>query len=280
MTKPRRSMVLVLVLLSLAIAAAMVAPLAAFSGGAALDAALAADGLRHRLAAESVPAVLATLLAADRQVFKDLERDNRACLVLQVGAVRVEVWLQDESAKLPLAALLDNPAFEWESTAVALARCAGLPSLDANGPTSGQSTLRWTGCLDDLFAEPSDAALFAPPDTANAWSQFVGLVNRQVHARRAAPCVLEAALADLRPGLGAQLAALVRLRPEASIAEWFDALALDEPLRRAAAQRLTDRTRAYSLLIRTTLDRDARYRYLVVDAEHPQEVWVNWQVSP
>ncbi len=64
MTNQRRGVLLVLTLAGLVLAAALITPLAMLSGTTAVIETHRADALRHRLAADSLVALLPDLLAA------------------------------------------------------------------------------------------------------------------------------------------------------------------------------------------------------------------------
>src|SRR5262245_55845902 len=105
MSKSRRSIVLVAVLLVLTLVAVLVAPLAAVSATASIEAADRARALRHRLAGDSVISALPALLEQDRRLSRDLDRENRAVIAVMVGETQVTAAIQDDGAKLSLPLL-------------------------------------------------------------------------------------------------------------------------------------------------------------------------------
>src|SRR5687768_13744708 len=95
MSSSRRGMLLVLVLVSLALAAALITPLAMLSGIEAVAAGRDALALRHRLAAESLVALLPDLLKKERDLEVELDRCNIARLDFEIGQIKIQVLLQD-----------------------------------------------------------------------------------------------------------------------------------------------------------------------------------------
>ena len=278
-----------LVRMSLTIAAALVTPLALLRGVEAGEGGPRSATLRHRLAAESTVAVLPELLAADPRLQIQLERYNSAQVRFVLADLHVEVLIQDDTAKLPVALLGYARRPEALPNGLrTLQAAAGLPPLSLNYTRPSQisrgqeptAALAWSGCLDDLFADPSDSALFGTPRAARAWTHYLTPLGRRVHAYRAAPAVLEAALQDLAPGLGTQLAHQRGSQSKPDLGELLEALELPEPVRREAAGRLTTRSQRFSLLIRTRLGPDVRQRYVVCDAADPPRVLINWEVAP
>ncbi len=283
MNRQRRSVMLALVLACLALAAALVTPLAAISGTEALVAAYRSDELRHRLAVESLVSVLPDLLTQDRQLMRDLDRGNRAQVRFELDSVRVEALVQDDSAKLPLRAF-ERP----EQRLVALRsiqREALLPPArlqvelitDRRGVT--RSGVVWTGCLDDLLAEPTDQAIFGDLGTSSVYANYLSPLGRQLNLLRADSAVLEATLADIEAGLGRRIADLRDDRNKIDVGAVIQQLELSYEQGKAVGERLTTRTERYSLLVRTTVDRDVRQRYLVVSADAPSQVLVDWEVA-
>ncbi len=286
-TTVRRGMLLLLVLMTLMLAAAVITPLAALSGVEAVGTAHHAATLRHRLAAESVLAALPRLLRDDQQLQRDLDRHNRAKVTMTVGDVRVTALLQDDTAKLPLPLLFEigGPRCAEQALTVlrdgaALSALELLPVL-GGANHGGPSSLRWTGCLDDLFTAPTDAALFGTTRTTHAWAQYVTPLGNAVHVDRADVVVLEALLSDLRPGLGQRVAVARESQfDRSSIDELLATLELPEKVAREASRRLTCATRRYSLLIRTEIENDVRQRYVICAPPPHLRVLVNWEVAP
>lgn len=282
----RRAVMLLIVLLTLALAVAVITPLATLSGVEAVTTVHGATRLRHRLAAESVVAMLPELLQHDQRLNRDLDRFNRGNFAFVVGEVPVSVLLQDDTAKLPLPLLFESRHPRRVREALdSLQSSVALPPLEvmpvARGPSNeGQPRLRRTGCLDDLFTAPTDAALFGMPDTSHAWAQYVTPLGHAVHVYRADPAVLEAVLADLQVGLGQRLAQAREIQADQDVDELLAGLEVPEPVARGARQRLTRRTECYSLLIRTQIERDERQQYVICSAAPPPQVLVNWEVAP
>jgi hypothetical protein len=280
MARRRRSVILLLVLVSLALTAALVAPLALFSGTAELESGRAAATLRHRLAVDSLVALLPQILAGEPRLGRELDAGNGAPLALSVGDVQVTALLQDDTAKLPLPALAERGGRPAISRALGtLQACLLLPPLETEpaGETSHASA--WTGCLEDLFAAPTDRALYGRVGGAAAWTRYITPLGREIQAYRADAAVLEAALADLQPGLGDKLARARSAQAKPDIQALLASLDLPEALRRAAAQRLTIQTTRYSLLVRTELPGDIRQHYLICSADDPPYLLVDWEVA-
>lgn len=282
----RRAVVLLLVLVSLTLAVALITPLVAISGTMALETGHQERTLRHRLAAESVVALLPQLLEQDRRLRLDLERTNRAQVEFALGEVHSTALIQDDTAKLPIL-LLDKvgqlrSSLERLQVEMGLpgALQAGSPPLEPDAPHDGAAILRWSGCLDDLFAGPRDADLFGTPTSVATWAQFVSPLGQRVHVFHAQPAVLAAALDSLESGLGRELARRREQYKEEDLGELLASLELTDQVHQEAARRLTTRCERYSLLIRTSLHGDVRQRYIICSAAVPPQVLLNWEVAP
>lgn len=286
----RRALLLLFVLVTLTLGVALLLPLVLLTSVTAVTTLHESDGLRHRLAAESVLALLPELLVTHPEWRRRLDQDNRMRFDLAVGALRVDVLLQDDSAKWPLPLLDDAPGdYDVRGALRRLQTELGLPELTIRavagqpahrGRTPALHPAARAGCLEDLFTDPDDARLYGDPDRPRTWCQFVTPLGRHVHVRRADPAVLDAALADLQPGLGRDLAQLRRARRGDTAAALLAQLELGDLVRRAAQDRLTDTPQRYSLLIRTTLGADVRCRYLICEPRRPPAVLVDWEVTP
>jgi len=286
MSSARRAVMLVLVLVSLALAAALISPLATLSGVQAVESAYVSATPRHRLAADSVIALLPALLADSRRQ-QQLERTNRTHVAFDLADLHIDALLQDDTAKLPVG-LWGHQRQRATALPDALHSLQGLLALPplrlrlVETEPGGQApaTRHWTGCLDDLFENPTDEALFGTPHSASAWAQHVTPVGTGVHAYRADGAVLEAALQDLAPALGTQLARRRAGQVKPDLAELLGKLEVSEQVRRAVAERLTVRSDRFSLLVRTQLGPDVRQRYVVCDTAEPPNVLINWEVAP
>ena len=282
----RRGLMLLLVLMTLALAAALITPLATLSGIEAVTANYQADTLVHDFAIESLIAVLPEWLEHDRRLNPELERDNRTELALQVGRVQVVAVLSDDSAKLPLPLLLETAGPDGALTALAYLRdAAGLPALDLQSPAPNASEndsgrLRWTGCFEDLFSNPRDAAVYGAADTNPCWSEWISPFGNAVRYDRATPEVLEALLRDVRPGLGTKLSHEITHRRSASLTDLLADFELTDQVFREVSRRLTTTTQRYSLTVRTTLGRDTRQHYLICSAAPECRILLNWEVAP
>ena len=276
----RRGITLLLVLVSLVLLVALVAPLATYSGTVALESAHHTATLRHRLAVDSLVAVWPQLLAQDAQIKRQLGKHNRALVTLDLGGLRVEALVQDDTAKLPVPLLLDQEHQD--------ALAGGLTVLQARLPLpslgdclrSTAEDWQWGGCLDDLFEEPTDGGLYGRLESATVWAQFTSPVGRVIHAYRAHPAVLEAALCDLRPGLGLELARRREMQSRRDLDALLGELELEDTTLSAARSRLTTTTKRYSLLVRTRLGHDVRQRYLLCTADRSPRVLLDWEVAP
>jgi hypothetical protein len=222
-------------------------------------------------------AVLPELLERDARIGRELDRANRARLTIAIGGLRIEVLLQDDTAKLPLPLVYESVGTKRiPETMRALEAGTHPPALHARLA----SELRWAGCLDDLFADATDDKLFGTPNGPTVWAHYLTPLGRVVHAYRAAPAVLEAALTDLQAGLGQRLAQRRNAQENRDVDELLASIELPEPLRRACRRRLTSETRRYSLLIRTALAGDVRQRFVICTANEPPQVLVNWEIAP
>lgn len=275
MTNQRRGVLLVLTLAGLALAAALITPLAMLSGTTAVIETHQADALRHRLATDSLVALLPDLLAADARLRRDLDRPNRATVAFDLDGVRIDVLIQDDTAKLPLRTLSESDEpHALRDALTALRASIGLTSSRL------QSAVSWSGCFDGLFELPDDRWLFGDDETSTAWAAYLTPLGRRVHLRRAEAAVLEAALRDLRPGLGRKLAKLRDQRPDAGLDELIRDIEAPQDVAKAMRARLTSTTERYSLLVRTRIGRDVRRRFLICDAGDPPGVLLDWEVAP
>ena len=283
----RRALTLVIVLVCLALASALVSPVVVLSGLDALESVRRANGQQHELAVDSVILLLPSVLAENPQLALDLDRENAATLTLQVGEVIVVALIQDDTAKLPVS--LVSEADDVQRTREALAALqAGLPlanlapgaRLRESARVGQQSGLRWTGCLDDLFDAPVDAALYGRPDSPATWARYITPIGRSVNLQRACAVVLEGTLADLRPGLGLRLAELRARFPKATPDELLAMEELPDSVRREATRRVTADARRLSLLVRTRIDNDVRQRYLICTLGEQAQVIVDLEVAP
>ncbi len=266
MSNRRRAILLLVVLVTLALLGTLLAPLAALTGTETLASAARGDALRHRLAVDSVVAVLADWLAHDTALVHELDRSNAARRTFALGDLPVEVVIQDDTAKLPLA----------------LADAARLRDLQGQlglALTVADAAPR-TGCLDDLFVAAADHEIYGGAGEVRAWAAYVTPFGRSIHAYRAAPAVLEAGLTDLRVGLGTVLARRRERQVHPDLAQLLAEAELPEPLRRAVQERLTACTERYSLLVRSGRGPEARQHYVVVTAADPPTVLLAWEVAP
>lgn len=269
----RKALMLLLVLYSLALAVALTLPLATLGATAAMSSAFASNSLRHRLAAESLVALMPELLAGHDDLVLGLDRANRAEIAITVGSVEVQAVIQDDSAKLPLAALRDSRAAHAVRTAMSiLGTQLVLPDLILRDDPAS------IFCLDDLFVEPSDSGLFGNGKHTRCWSNFVTPLGEGVNVFRADSRVLEALLYDIRPGLGRRIE-LARTKGQPLTAILSD-LELSQSQLAIAQQRLISDARRYSVLIRTSLGSDVRRRYVICTVDSPPAIVLSWEVSP
>lgn len=284
MRKRRRAITLLLVLTSLALLAALVTPLAALSGLRAVESAHAAAGLRHRLAADSAITLVPQLLRRDGRLQAELDGRNRAAVSFTVGTITVDVLVQDDTAKLPIELIRSRRGLAPTRAALTtLAAQQPLPALELHPDLDcavGPARWGWCGCLEDLFAAPQDAALYGRPESRAVWTHYLTPLGRTVHAFRAAPAVLEAALGDLQPGLGLELARQRERQVRPELPALLATCEVPVPQQRTALERLTTTTERYSLLIRTRLGDDVRQRYVLCTAGAAPRVLLDWEVDP
>lgn len=269
----KRGILLVLVMVSLALAAALIAPLALLTGTHALAATQRDDALIHRLAGDSLVAVLPEWLATSSPIRKQLDQENRALLHIQVGTVQVDAILQDDTAKLPLPALFDRRRPERLQSA--LQRLAGLiaPQLTM------ARTIPNAGSLDELFESSDEKTLFGDLETVGV-ADFVTTLGNRGFLNRATEEVLEALFQDLKPGLGGELSRLRRLHAKDTPAELLVRVEIPESVRREALPRLAEKTERYSLRIRTSSPGDIRWRYVICSATEPALILLDWEIAP
>lgn len=277
MNKRRRGILLVLVMATLMLVAAIIAPLARFSGVEAVIVSRQAADLRHRIAAESMVGLLPQLLRQVPAVGRDLDRDNTFRLTLSLADdVEIELLLQDDSAKLPLALVagFDTKSAPRNSLDI-LAVSAVLPALARQSMVKSA-----TGCFEDWFEAPTDAAIYGTPTGDRAWCQFATLIRQTVNYLRAPDAVLEALFADQDPVMARRLIQARRGNVDKSLGNTLGGLGLTASQLDLARKRLTDRTERYSLTIRTRIGADVRQRYLLCSADDLPYVLANWEVTP
>lgn len=266
MNARRRGFTLLLVLASLTVAAALITPLALLTGSEALHRSSAAWALKHKLASDSVIQLLPNVLS--ERVRNELRDGRGKRLQLTIGDVEVEALLQDDSAKLPLERLA-----QYGAEAVGpLAATFGLAAVRVVDRAAS------TQCFEDVLAEISERDLFGSLDDPG-WIAAATPIAGPVNVRTASPAVLTALLSDLDRELGRKLA-IRRQRGWNSLEELLVDLELPEQSRRTALQRLSETSVRFSLLIRTRIENDIRTRYVIVHAESPPLVVVDWEVSP
>ncbi len=270
----RRAAMLALVLATLALSITLVAPLAMRTGTTAIEASRDAGLCRHELAVDSVVLVLPNLLAKDRDLKSRLDRMNAAELRLEIGQVRVNVVIQDDSAKLPLAALRRPDKGPAEPLNRLLANLGHEIRARSANATALHRYLQ-TGCLEDCLDRPSDRQVYT---AENAFAKFVTPLTGRINFKRASLPALVAALDDAEPGL-AQQVINVRSRAD-SVAELHDQLDLTEPAANRISTLLTHETTRYSLLIETTVGDRSNWSYLICTNEDPATVLARWQVHP
>ena len=281
----RRAMLLALTLFALTLAAALIAPLAQWSGLAALRAHDELVDIQHDLAVESVVALLPVLLSEQRGITESLDRDNAANIEFQLGQASVRVLLQDESAKFPLRLVAMQSDGQPNPDPINQLQMAfalpGLPRRASKSAFEDQRLGVRIGSIEDVFEECGDPALYGDPDQQRVWSRYLTAHAVRIHARRAVVPVLEAALADLEPGLGTRIAQRLqsngnRRQLEEVIAE----LGLDAKRAEEVQGRLTSEPLTYSALIRTTIHARSRQSYVLLDGRDPSQVVARWEVAP
>lgn len=277
MTKRRRAIALLLVLATLTLVAAIIAPLARFSGLEAVVVGRQAFDLRHRIAAESMVGLLPQLLHQVSAVRRDLDRVNEFRITLSLSSdVEIELLLQDDGAKLPLPVLTGFRALSYSRNPFdILATGAQLPALPLQSTTSNNA-----GCLEDWFQAPTDMALYGVPSGNRSWCQLATPFGQTVHYQRAADAVLEALFADQDPTMAHRLIQARRGTFDKSLGNVLRSLDLTATQLDVAQKRLNDRTERFSLMIRTRIGADQRQRYLLCSADEIPYVLANWEVSP
>ena len=277
MNKRRRGLVLLLVLVSLTLAAGLIGPLTTLTGTRAICSVQHAATLQHRLAVDSAVAALPALLAHDPQLRRNLDRDNMARFEFSLGDMQVVVLVQDDSAKLPVELLT---RVSRDQAYQALNHFRPLVICSANILPEPNTSVQVTGCLDDLFEEPTDAALYGTPDSGTAWSHYITPIGQTVNLRRAPPAVLTAVCSDLPPQVGRLLAQARTEHVGRNVRTLLADMDITTPQRRELSARLTANTQRYSLLVSSTLEGYTRQRYLICDTGDPATVLLDWEVSP
>ena len=270
----RRAALMVVVLLTLALAAAIAAPLGRIGLTEAVSAGATADALRHRLAMESVVTLLPHWIRDDQRIRDDLDRYNQATLQFVVGGVAVQVLLQDDSAKLPVAALVRSRNEIWLDAALARLQTGSsrAPLRRVATPTHGLA------CLDDLFLAATDDDLFGKTTQSPGWSGVLTPLGETINLGRAAPDVVAAALSDLDPRVAEQVFKAWRRSDRTDLTPIL--ATVSGPTAERLARRFAIGTTRYSLLVRTTLRDDVRRRYWVCTADEAPVVLVDWEVAP
>lgn len=270
--RTRRSVVLLLVLTCVALTATLLTPLAAMSGSEAVTASLRGESLRHRLAGDSLLAALPSWLKRNPELARQVERTGSVLLTVDFAGIQVRARVEEDSAKLPLAMLPAEP----ESRVRVLAALAAAGGLGSPPVSARRGAPR---CIDDLFESATDRDLFGTRDEAG-WSHVLTSFGTRVNARHASAAVLDAALSEIKSGIGAEFVRKRNLDPEATLEQLLGSLELNAPQRRIALKHLDMRIERYSLFLETTIDGDRRYRYVIVSADAPQRVLSDWEIAP
>lgn len=278
MTK-RRSIVLVVVLVSLALCAALIAPLALQTGVRAAIVADDVNGLRHDLAVDSVVAVLPQMLESNRDWQRELDRSNQVRFTVPIGEVEVAVLLQDDTAKLPLASYFEEQRLNDLQLAMnAVVANSALPRLRLR--TLDAKVFRWARCVEDLFDNPTDADLYGRLDQRTGWMSSISPIGRAAHIVRSSDVVIETIGNEIRPDLGRKLLTLRKSTGPDLLDRINTELELTDVQRRSLFQRITLQTERYSLLVRTTLEEDSRQHFLIIDANDPPSIIGKWEIAP
>ncbi len=265
---------LALVLATLALSITLVAPLAMRSGTSAIEASCEAELLRHELVVDSVVMVLPSLLTKDRDLLSRLDRMNAAEVRLEVGKARVKVLIQDDSAKLPLAALHRPDRRAAEPLNRLLATLGHEIRARSTDATALKRCLH-SGCLEDCLDRPTDQAVYF---AENAIARLVTPLPGRINFKRASLPALIAALDDAEPGLAQQV---INFRSRAdTIAELHDQLDLSEQAAKRISALLTHETTRYSMLIETAVGNRSNWTYLLCTNDEPATVLARWQVRP
>jgi hypothetical protein len=103
-------------------------------------------------------------------------------------------------------------------------------------------------------------------------------ISGRVNVWRAEAATLEAALGDLKPGLGAELARR-RGSTDRKLQPLLEPSELSGALRRKLGERLSGESTRYSLLIRTSLGADTRQRHVVCTADESPRILIDWEVA-
>lgn len=278
MQNKRRAILLLITLVTLALSAALALPLLTFSGRSAVRVHDESFDVQHALIVESMVALLPELLGADRRIEEVLDRVNLAIREYVIGDIAVRLEIQDDSAKLPPMMVQTSVGQPAQPHPLAIVTSlAHLPPLEprdravAHAPT----------CLDDLFAAPTDTALFGDEMQRDSWCRYVTAIPGTISARRADAAVLEAVFADLAPGLGTRIHGAVRASSsDNSIRSVLEQLELPPAAAQRAQSLLGNESRTYSLLIRSASSSETRRSYVLCSRSNPPLVLANWEVAP
>lgn len=274
--KPSFALLTTLLLLTLLIATT--AELAFVTAVESLGVSRRSNRLSHTLAVDGALLLLAERLTdgptAHSDLIAALDRAGAAEAAFSVGSVAVRCTIRDDADKLnPILWQRDDQQSTLVRKLQSVQSGLGLPrarfqlrpmlaeSADHPGPR-----YHWFDQL--LFAESAEG--FFRWDEENSersavWSDVLTFWgDGRVALRRASPAVLEAALEDLRPGLGRILLAARGKEPGVD----FMPAALtrvDAELRPQVAARVTFDAQRYALRLDTTLGGDRRRWYVVAE---------------
>lgn len=274
MTK-RRATILVLVLLMLALASVLTLPLARIGLTQSFSSQRTANSLRHRMAAESLLTLLPGLTGKGSRLLRDLDDHNRASIYIDMNGIAIHAILQDDSAKLPIAAVARSMRQGGlEQTMEFLATRTGMPPIPLR-----RDPIVNIGCLDDLFEGASDDHLFGH-DQGGGWVSVLTPLGQSVNIQRAEPATLAAMMWDIDRKAADKLARALRTSQRKSAAELISSAGLSGDAASRLEQRLSTQTLRYSVLVKTTLHSDIRRRYFICSADDPPTLLVDWEVAP
>lgn len=275
MTK-RRATTLVLVLLMLALASALTLPLARVGLTRSFASHRAALAVRHRLAAESLLALLPSLTGKDSRILRDLDDDNCATIAVDLQGITIHAILQDDSAKLPIAAIARaRPQDEVRQALEHMAVRTGLPHLQLR-----RGTFNTIGCFDDLFERADDNDLFGDHEGDPGWAGILTPLGHSVNIRRAEPATIAAMMWDADRGAADKLLRSLRSSQRKSVQQLITAAGFNGDAASRLEQHLSMETTRYSLLVTTTIQAESRRRYFICSADDPPALLVNWEVAP
>jgi hypothetical protein len=271
----QRAFALLTTMLLLALLIAVTVQLTVTTSFASVIGAKRHRSLPHELAVDSGLALLADTLAGPngKLIVQRLDAVGEAELGFELGEVFLQCRIHDDAAKFNprLFGLVGQEHLLSRTVAELGGRLAMPPAkIDLQPTLTLDSQSRPTYVWFDQFFADLDPGALLPLDwhdrTHRTWSDALTLWgDGRVDLRRASVDVLNAALADLQPGLAA---AMLSVRPTDKSRDFLQTALAKAPaeIREQVAARVGFDLRRYSIYLETSIAGDRRSWYIV--AQH------------